>query len=171
MIAEAKKINAYPSVEYYNIDMEDLSHIDEKFDVVYSSLAFHYVEDFNKLIYSIKNILNPNGILVFSQEHPLKTALIYSGKEQKNKVELNEKHYYLISDYQNEGERNKIWNKVVVSKYHRTLSTILNTLIKNEFLLLDIRDSKLSADDKENYEKYLSELDCPSFLFVKAELK
>lgn len=170
MINEAKKINKDERIEYYNIDMEDLSYIDEKFDIVYSSLAFHYVEDFNKLISEIARLLNPNGILLFSQENPLKTALTFSTKEQKNKVEINGKRYYLISDYQNEGVREKLWYHAIVTKYHRTFSTIINTLISNNFNILEVRDSNLLKPADENTEKYLSEIDCPDFLFVKAQL-
>lgn len=171
MINEAEKINKDERIEYYNIDMEDLSYIDEKFDIVYSSLAFHYVKEFNKLISEIARLLKPNGILLFSQENPLKTALTFSTKEQKNKVEINGKRYYLISDYQNEGVREKLWYNATVTKYHRTFATIINTLISHNFNILEVRDSNLLKPVDESTEKYTSEIDCPNFLFVKAQLK
>ena len=58
-------------LDVYNRQLE---RIDERFDFVYSSLAFHYVENFNKLIRDIYNLLNRGGELQFSQEHPIVTA-------------------------------------------------------------------------------------------------
>lgn len=169
MIAEAKRINKSSNIEYLNLDMEDLSSVNETFDIVYSSLAFHYVENFDKLIKQIYNLLKPNGVLIFSQENPLKTALVYSGKEQKNKVEINGKRYQLLSDYLNEGERNKIWNKTEVTKFHRSFATIISTLINNNFNLLEIKDSIPTSEALAISDKYKSEFDCPNFLFIKAK--
>jgi predicted TPR repeat methyltransferase len=56
--------------------MTDLDKITEKFDVVFSSLAVHYIEDFDKLVEDINNLLNQGGYFIFSQEHPLTTALM-----------------------------------------------------------------------------------------------
>lgn len=38
----ARKENSSPGIDYRNMPMENLSQIDEPFDVVISSLAFHY---------------------------------------------------------------------------------------------------------------------------------
>ena len=46
MLEVANKENADPKITYLNIPMEDIGNIDEKFDVVISSLAIHYIEDF-----------------------------------------------------------------------------------------------------------------------------
>lgn len=46
--------------------MEDIGTIKERFDVVVSFLAFHYVEDYQSLIASIYQLLNDNGVLMFS---------------------------------------------------------------------------------------------------------
>lgn len=54
--------------------MEDLELPDESFDVVISSLAFHYVKDFPEMIKKIYTWLKPGGKLVFSAEHPVFTA-------------------------------------------------------------------------------------------------
>ena len=47
MINEANKLYADENRKFEVMKMEDISQINEKFDVVYSSLAFHYVEDFD----------------------------------------------------------------------------------------------------------------------------
>ena len=50
MIKIAEKNNADENIKYKVMAMEDISKIKEKFDIVISSLAFHYVKDYEKLI-------------------------------------------------------------------------------------------------------------------------
>ena len=45
-----------------------------RFDLVVSSLAFHYVDDYAGLVKRIAGWLVPGGVLVFSTEHPIFTA-------------------------------------------------------------------------------------------------
>ena len=55
--------------------MQDLSqYTDQQFDIITSSFAFHYIEDFPALLRQIYARLQPNGYLVFSQEHPIVTC-------------------------------------------------------------------------------------------------
>lgn len=61
MIKIAEKNNADENIKYKVMAMEDISKIKEKFDIVISSLAFHYVKDYEKLIKDIYNLLNDNG--------------------------------------------------------------------------------------------------------------
>ena len=53
MLETAKERNNSPKIEYQCIAMEDLDFPSETFDIVLSSLAFHYVKDFEPLIANI----------------------------------------------------------------------------------------------------------------------
>lgn len=169
MINEAKKTYDTKQIDFKVLKMEDIGKIKEKFDIVYSSLAFHYVKNFNKLIKNIYNLLKPNGILVFSQESPLSTAPIFLNETDKNKIFLGEKRYNLLSDYCNEGERNNLWNGISVTKYHRTYVTLYNTLLENKFKILKSLDSYASEHAIELCEKYKYQIDKPYFVFFKAK--
>lgn len=169
MIDTAKTQNFDEKIVYEVRKMEEISAIKQKFDIIYSSLAFHYVEDFDKMIDDITNLLNKNGILLFSQENPLLTAIVYNTEEQVKYIYIDGKRYYLLSDYQNEGKREKVWNDTVVTKYHRTFAHIVNCLIKLNFKLLEIKDSFADKKALKLKEKYKHENDRPMFLFVKAE--
>ena len=80
MINEAQK-KQDKNLEFKLLPMEEISSIDEKFDIVFSSLAFHYVEDYYKLMKDISKKLKKNGYLIFSSfYHPL----IYNTKLSKN---------------------------------------------------------------------------------------
>ena len=44
MLRQAEKINSHEKITYQRADMEDLEFPDHSFDIVLSSLAFHYVK-------------------------------------------------------------------------------------------------------------------------------
>lgn len=74
MIKIAEKNNADENIKYKVMAMEDIGKIKEKFDIVISSLAFHYVKDYEKLIKDIYNLLNDDGILIFFNRSPIKNS-------------------------------------------------------------------------------------------------
>ena len=165
MINEAK---AQPcdKIEYQIMPMEDINKISKKFDIVFSSLAFHYVEDFKKLIHDCYNLLKKNGILIFSQENPIATAIIYQEGLSKY-IEQNGKRYYLVADYNDISQRFLDWNVKDVKKYHRNFETVINTLINEKFTLLELREPGASKEAIELVPKYKYQTDRPYFLFVK----
>ena len=50
MLAYARKNNAASNIEYRRLAFEELDDLEEKFDVITSSLAFDYVENFERLM-------------------------------------------------------------------------------------------------------------------------
>lgn len=74
MIETAKEKNNRPEITYRQSAMEDLDLEDGSFDVVLSSLAFHYVENFEAVVKKIHRWLTPGGYFTFSVEHPVFTA-------------------------------------------------------------------------------------------------
>lgn len=65
MLAAAKEQNSHKNIEYINMDMKEILSLGKKYDFVYSSLAFHYEEDFERLSNDIYTLLNDGGILFF----------------------------------------------------------------------------------------------------------
>ena len=74
MLETARVKNSDEKIEYQCIAMEDLSFPAETFDIVFSSLAFHYVQHFEPLVENISKWLKKGGEFVFSVEHPVFTA-------------------------------------------------------------------------------------------------
>jgi ubiquinone/menaquinone biosynthesis C-methylase UbiE len=62
MLARARAETADPRVHYQRADLEGLELPQETFDVAYSSLALHYVEDFGRLVGAVFRSLTPHGI-------------------------------------------------------------------------------------------------------------
>ena len=168
MIENARVVNNHQNIEYHVLKMEEIYKLEERFDIVYSSLAFHYIEDFDLLLKNIHNLLKPNGILVFSQESPVNMATSKQEKDAKNKLEINGKLYHLLNGYCKEGEISVWWNDTFVTKYHRTYATIVNSLIKNNFEIIELKDSYASEEAIKLCPKYANQIDKPYFTFVKA---
>ena len=74
MLDGARQRNADPRITYRRQAMEDLDCAANSFDVVLSSLALHYVEDFPSICQKVYQCLSPGGVFVFSCEHPVFTA-------------------------------------------------------------------------------------------------
>lgn len=69
MLELAKQKNNSERIEYLCVAMEDLDFQADTFDVILSSLAFHYVKDFESLLKKIVLWLKKGGEFVFSVEH------------------------------------------------------------------------------------------------------
>ncbi|MCB2354197.1 class I SAM-dependent methyltransferase [Clostridium estertheticum] len=166
MLSIAKVDNAFENIEYIHLDMNDISIIEEKFDIVYSSLAFHYVKSFSKLLRDINYLLKDNGLLIYSQEHPLTTAPkqgpIWTLDENKKPL------FYNLSDYMESGERNVKWFVEGVIKYHRPFSEIINTLIETGFKIEKMFEPLPDEKDLELIPNMKKDIHKPNFLLIKA---
>ena len=166
MLAIAKTENAHQNISYLNMPMENIGELQERFDIVVSSLAFHYVKDFQALIKNIYRLLNDGGFLVFSQEHPINTC--FSTGSRWTKDENGEKLFANISNYSVDGERESTWFVDNVKKYHRTFSTIINTLVESGFQIERIVEPVPTPEILKENPDYKDLLHKPDFLLIKA---
>lgn len=169
MLELAEINNKKDGVEFKKIAMEDISSINQKFDIIISSLAFHYIKDFDKLIEDCYNLLNDNGYLVFSQEHPITTCIKYTEHVKEGHTIIDDKYFGLFSDYNRPGKRTKEWFGEEVIKYHRNFEEIINTLINKGFIIDKILEPIPSKEAIKNNPKYINQYDRPFFLFVRAK--
>lgn len=157
-----------PHFSLYQSSMEQLSELPENdFDIITSSFAFHYVQDFPKLLADIKAKLKPNGTLVFSQEHPIVTA--YQGGERWEKNAQKEQIAYRLNFYRDEGERDRTWFKQPFKTYHRTTATIINQLIEAGFQIEKMAEPML-AEQPEWHAEFKDLQHRPVLLFLRARL-
>lgn len=165
MLEVAMVENSDSKIRYINIPMEKIAQLQEKFDVVVSSLAFHYVEDFG-VVRNVYNLLDENGVFIFSQEHPLCTC--HSGSNRWTRDENGNKLHLNLADYGVEGEREAVWFVENVKKYHRTFSTIINTLIEEGFTIEKMIEPLPTDELLEKYPDYKDLFHKPDFLLIKA---
>ncbi len=165
MLAIAVEEN--PDIEFIRADMSDLSFIKKKYDVVFSSLAVHYVEDFPAFVKGVYGILNPGGYFIFSQEHPLTTAPI-SGASWARDEDGNILHYKL-TDYSRGGFRSTKWIVEGVEKYHRTFSEIVNSLCEAGFTIEKMIETVPTPEVLKIDKRWEKDLHKPNFLLIKAK--
>jgi 2-polyprenyl-3-methyl-5-hydroxy-6-metoxy-1,4-benzoquinol methylase len=124
MLARAVAETRDPAVSYERADLETLVLPPRSADVVVSSMALHYLEDFDRMARTIHAALEPGGDFVFSVEHP-----IYAARAEPEWVtDATGKRAFAIVDYGIEGRRVTNWIADGVVKYHRSIATMLNTL-------------------------------------------
>ena len=133
----AEKTKALPAVSLKRGAMEDLSFEEGEFDVVLSSLAFHYVRDFEDMVRKIYRWLSVGGYFVFSAEHPVFTAY---GSQDWYYDENGEILHFPVDNYYYEGERDAVFLGEHVTKYHRTLTTYINGLISAGFTIENVTE-------------------------------
>ena len=166
MLAVAEAENSHKSIKYLKMPMEDIGELRERFDVVVSSLAIQYVEDYQGLVNNIYNLLNDGGVLVFSQEHPINTC--FSSGSRWTKDENGKKLYANLEYYSVDGVRESTWFVDGVKKYHRTLSTVINTLIGSGFRIDKIIEPVPTPELLREHPEYDDLLHKPDFLLVRA---
>ena len=147
------------NVQYIHKSIEEVDFKEKSFDIIISSLALHYVESYDEIIKKIYKWLNKNGHFVFSIEHPIFTAY---GNQDWIYSEENEILHWPIDNYFYEGRRDTIFLDEKVIKYHRTLTTYLNTLLKEGFRIMNIIEPKADEGNKE----MKNELRRPMMLFI-----
>lgn len=168
MIDYAKKHNAADGIVYNVLGAEEINQIDEKFDLIVSSLAFHYIKNFDKLIADISAHLHTGGRLVFSMEHPVYTACMVGGSLWLTD-ENNCKTAFLLDHYGIEGVRNVVWLNTPITKYHRKTSTIINILLKYKFRLTEIEEPSPTKAMMQTNERTRQELHRPAYLIIAAK--
>ena len=165
MLEVAEKENNAGNISFVKMCMEDIICIEDKFDVIVSSLAVHYIADFDKLVSDIFNLLCPAGVFVFSQEHPITTASKEGVSWAKNEGEFE---VFCLNNYSCSGRREITWIVDDVIKYHRTFSEILNNLISAGFIIDCVSETVPDALTIDKLPAFSRCLHVPDFLLIRA---
>ena len=166
MLSVAKTENSHPKITYLRMAMEEVSRINGRFDVATSSLAIHYVKDYQALVHDVHELLNDGGVFVFSQEHPMNTC--FSDGDRWTRDANGRKLYANVSNYGVEKEVESTWFVDHVKKYHRMFSTVVNTLIDNGFVIEKIVEPIPTAEILQEHPEQDDLLHKPLFLLIRA---
>lgn len=131
MLGKAKEMTKDPAIEYRQQDLEALQLPAASFDLVYSSLTLHYIQDLGKLFATVYQALVNGGEFIFTAEHPIYTA----PKHQGWLVDEAGQKSWPINGYQQEGQRISNWLAEGVIKQHRMLGTYINLLVQQGFTI------------------------------------
>jgi len=165
MLARARAETADPGVRYLRADLESLELPAAAFDLAYSSLALHYVEDFGRLVGGVFQCLAFGGHFVFSIEHP-----IYMASTSPGWLTIGDgRRVWPVDHYAIEGARITDWLAKDVRKQHRTLGTTLNTLIDANFAIRRVVEWSPTPKQVASQPSLADELDRPMMLLADVQ--
>ncbi|MBT3942160.1 MAG: class I SAM-dependent methyltransferase [Chloroflexi bacterium] len=155
-------------IRYIHKDAESLEFPEGSFDLVVSSLMFHYIDDLQPVLSSIRRWLKPGGQLVFSTEHPIYTAAQGVHGDQWVKDDSGKNMAWLVDGYSSEGKRVSTWWVDGVVRYHRTVATLVNWLVESGFHLTRMLEPYATEEAERDQPLFLDERKRPVFLFISA---
>jgi SAM-dependent methyltransferase len=129
----------------------------ESFDLVFSSLVVHYIEDIGALFAEFGRVLRLGGVLVFSTHHPQSDFHWHPGN-------------YFETMFVSEEWRGFADEPVTVSFYRRPLSATTDALANAGFVIERLTEAQPTDDfrraDPEGYERASQR---PTFLCIRAQ--
>jgi SAM-dependent methyltransferase len=164
MLARARAATPDIDVAYTRADMERLELPAASFDLVYSSLALHYIANLAGLFSQAHQSLVPGGSLIFSVEHPIYTA----PADPNWFVDAAGRKVWPVDHYLDEGPRSTDWLTKGVIKQHRTLASYLNLLLRSGFALSHVEEWGPTEDQIALRPQFADERQRPPFLLVAA---
>ena len=165
MIGRARTDTQDPGIDYAIADLEQVELPDASFDVAYSSLALHYITDFERLVKTVHRALRGGGAFIFTIEHPIYMAPAHAGWMPDG----DGRKIWPIDRYSVEGPRTTDWLTRGVIKQHRTLGTTLNTLIAADFAIRHVQEWAPTAAQIAANPDLGEEVERPMILILSAE--
>jgi SAM-dependent methyltransferase len=163
MLARARTFPTH-GITYQRADLTTLHLPAGSFDLVFSSLALHYLPDIAPLLATVHAALVPGGRFVFSTEHPVFTAPSHPAWA----MDADGRRTWPIDRYLIEAERTTDWLAPGVVKYHRTIATTVNALLDAGFTLTRLNEFCPTQEQITARPELEQERDRPMFLLVAA---
>lgn len=126
MLQLARERTADAGISYVRAGLEQIAFRPASFDLVTSSFALHYVQDYSAVMRSVEAWLRPGGTLVYSVEHPVCTAQV--ARQGWVADHVGRRLFWALDDYADEGQRQQRWFVDGVVKFHRTVASLVNGL-------------------------------------------
>ena len=164
MLDRSRATTQDTAITYTRADMEQLKLPLASFDLVYSSLALHYIRGLEELMSEVYRALVPGGRLVFSVEHPIFTA----PTDANWSLDAAGHKTWPIDRYLDEGPRSTDWLAKGVIKQHRTLATYVNMLLRLGFAIFHVEEWGPTQEQVAARPNLADELHRPPFLLLAA---
>ena len=149
----------------------------EKFDIVLAALVLDSFEDWNNVFKQVSRVLKKDGFFVFSHSNPVSECVKkvkYNGEKLRilGKIDyFQEKTFYSVWRVEADDKRKKDL-EVGMHYYHKTYETIIKTIIRNGFEIVDYKDAYPLKEAKKYFpEHYAVKSKMPYFCTWKVRKK
>lgn len=132
----------------------------ERFDLVVSRLALHYVPDLEATFRNVHKTLKPDGRFIFSIVHPVITSCDRSRANRGKRLD------WIVDDYFVAGPRRVFFMGDFVEQHHRTVEELFTGLQQTNFRVEQLREScpqRIHFTDEALFERRRR---IPLFLFL-----
>lgn len=164
MLARARSSTTDTAITYARANLEQLHLSAASYDLAYSSLAFHYIENLEGLLVRVHHALVPGGHLIFSTEHP-----IYMAPMRPDWLVAEDgRKTWPVDHYLVEGPRTTDWLAKGVIKQHRTIGTTLNLMIRLGFTIAHLEEWGPADAQIAAHPEWAEARERPMFLLVAA---
>jgi len=165
MIESARQATNDPAILYSVIAMQDIKPMPGQFDVIISSMALHYIDDYAGVVKTMAQSLTAGGSFLFSIEHPIYTSLLKGWVLD----DAGKRVHWPVDRYHDESERRYTWFVDNVLKYHRTVGTYLNTLMDNGLAIRRVLEPEVQPEFLTERPELSDESRRPPLLVVSAQ--
>jgi ubiquinone/menaquinone biosynthesis C-methylase UbiE len=164
MLKKAIDMTSDDGVVFERLDLEEVEFPQEQFDLVFSSLALHYVENLAHAFNVVYRALVSGGSFIFSTEHPIYTA----PRHPQWFIQNDGYRTWPVDQYLAEGFRVTDWLTEEVVKQHRTIGTTVNLLVRAGFTLTHLEEWGPDDDQVAAHPEWSEHRDRPMFLLISA---
>lgn len=143
----------------------------KKFDVVLASLVIDYLKNWDKVFKEVSRVLKKESLFIFSIGNPVSECV------KKIIVKGQKLRVLGINNYFDEKIFYSDWgflynNKIKIPSYHKTYETIIKTILKNGFEIIDYKDTYPINKAKKLFpEQYRNHTKSPYFCVWKVRKK
>ena len=168
----------YPHYNFQAQALEEWLPI-QGYDLIYSSLTFHYVADWDSLFTKLYRALKQEGELIFSIHHPIKWGSATSRNRQRNRFLLgyekqkNTSEFTVWGDYLTSREINDtLFGKIPITHYHRPIPEMVTIFLRTGFKITAMLEPLPSPESEKTYpDFYQTYSKIPLFLIFKLQKK
>ena len=136
-----------------------------QFDVIVSSMALHYIDDYAAVVRTMAASLTRGGSFLSSIEHPIYTSLLQGWVLD----DAGKRVHWPVDRYHDESERRYNWFVDNVQKYHRTVAAYLNTLMESGLTIRRVLEPQAQPEYLADRPALSDESRRPPLMVVSAQ--
>jgi len=175
-LIELAKIQ-FPQGNFICQNILDCNFKTDSFDLIYSSLSFHYIQDWQSLFSKIHSWLKPGGQCIFSVHHPVKWGAESTKNKDFTKFNLGylknkkDQTFSINGDYLTcRPITETLFGKLQITHYHRPISEMLKNFRQSNLVVKDCLEPlpvELAKTKKPDFYEVHSKI--PLFIIWKLE--